>query len=375
MHLSFYQLNRYRHARIEPAELLSMDDHLVQCEFCRQQLLVHLHPQAALSSLRANLQAVAEEDHLSPAECGAFNNNALTAVERELVASHLDTCAICTAQLNTYRAAQAKPPQRHVLLALLDSWRERLTLVWPIPVVATMVIALLAFVDIFYFRPNPQPPAPESVQQVTVPKPNDPSVVPLRPENKTVESAKPHQAEPDQLAHLTFPPALAALRGEKATRSGNKAGTTFQLTHPIGTFVFSPRPTLRWQRLPGATNYTVKVFSTDYELIVESPALQATAWTLPTTLARGKTYLWQVTAQKNDQEIAGTSSAAEAKFAVLDQAQAKRIEQLRRRTKAPLALGIAYAQAGLLDDAEAIFRTRPRTAQQLLQQLRAARRQ
>ncbi|MBS1808158.1 MAG: hypothetical protein JST84_08205 [Acidobacteria bacterium] len=375
MHLSFYQLNRYRHARLEPAELLSLDDHLTECEFCRQQLRAQLNPQSAFFQLRANLQLMPEPEHLSSSQYPAFVNNTLSTVEQELVVSHLEYCDLCAGQMRVYRAAmlESRPTLGQSWLAIWETWRERLALVWPMPVAAAVVIALVALVDGYYFRAKPN-----SLVAENAPLPVTPTIAApiasasVRPESTRMPKVSP--TEPVQIAQLRFPAELAALRGGKITRGSSSTDETFQLTRPIATFVLSPRPTLRWQSFPSATIYRVKVFSTDYELIAESADLTATSWTLPVPLERGKTYLWQVVAKKGEEEFVGTSSVVEARFTVLDSARARQIEQVRQHTTSPLALGIAYAQAGLLDDAEAKLKAAlpSAAARKFLHQVQAA---
>ena len=172
MHLTVYQLNRYRQARLAPAELLSLDDHLSECEFCRQQLRAQLNLPAALLALQTNLGIVPEPAHLSPAQQTAFTNNTVNAVERELIVSHLESCASCAAHMQAYRAALLEPPASlgSALLAILDAWRERLALVWPMPVVAALVIAFVALADNVYVRTKAKPPA--NLQQIAVPRPS-----------------------------------------------------------------------------------------------------------------------------------------------------------------------------------------------------------
>ncbi len=186
MHLSSYQLNRYRHARLEPAELLSLDDHLAQCEICRRQLCGARNLPAALSSLHRHLQAVTPECHLSLTQCAAFINNDLNGVERELVVSHLDDCSACTAQLQAYRDSMSECSFTwgQVLLALMDSWRERLALVWPLPVVAALVLVFVALADSVFWRQPSQPRTPENHPVATTPSPI------LTPRTKTAETDK-----------------------------------------------------------------------------------------------------------------------------------------------------------------------------------------
>lgn len=174
MHLSSYQLNRYRHARLEPAELLSLDDHLEQCEICRRQLCGPRNLPAARSSLQLHLQAVTAENHLFLTQCRALINNELNGVERELIVGHLDDCSACTIQLQAYRHSLSEPTSTlgQMLLTLLDFWRERLALVWPMPVVAALVLVCVALVDSVYWRPQSPPQAPENRPSATEPSPS-----------------------------------------------------------------------------------------------------------------------------------------------------------------------------------------------------------
>lgn len=376
MHLTSYQLNRYRHARLVPAELLILDEHLEQCDICRRQLCSQNELSAALASLQMNLQTVAAESHLSLTQCAAFINNELQAVERELFVSHLDDCAACATQFQAYRKSISEPKYTlgQALLLLLDSWRERLALVWPMPVAAAVVLALVALMDNVYWRLKMPLPRHEQPQQAIIIRPSESPAIPP-PNSALAEKPKAEQPAPEQFADLTFPPGLAALRGESVRQAKPGTAASLQLTHPIATFVLSPRPTLRWQRLPNATSYSVKVFSTEADLVAESPLLHTTVWTVPRSLTRGKTYVWQVTARRPNAEIEVVASTAEAKFAVLNYARAQEIERAKRISTAPLALSIAYAQAGLLDDAEALLNAAPssQAAERLRQQVRQAR--
>lgn len=375
MHLSLYQLNRYRHARLAPTELLALDDHLMQCDFCRQQLRAQVNPQAAWFSLQANLHMVAEDDHLLPAQLAAFQHHHATAVERELIASHLECCAICSAQLQAHRTAET--PSAPSFSGWPDwrdgrdwwlAWRDWVAMLWPMPVAAVLALALVSVADRFYPRPTAQ------AEQASAPLPvASPAAANPVPE---ASAAPPRQAvAAEQLARLTFPPQLAALRGETTTRGNASDAVPFRLTHPIATFVLPTRPTLRWQALPGATHYRVNVFSAGYELIAESPALLTTNWTLPISLTRSQTYLWQVTATKNDEEIIGTAPFAEAKFAVLSEVQARQFAQAQRRATSRPARAALAAQVGLLDEAEALLQASPPTpaTRQLLQQIQQQR--
>jgi hypothetical protein len=103
---------------------------------------------------------------------------------------------------------------------------------------------------------------------------------------------------------------------------------------------------------------------------------------VPVALQPGATYIWQVTAVKDGEQILSSSAPPrEARFRVLSAAQAAELSRAaREHANSHLVLGTLYAQAGLLDDAErelrALLVTNPQSAvaRKLLLQVRALRR-
>src|SRR5207249_11386179 len=75
-------------------------------------------------------------------------------------------------------------------------------------------------------------------------------------------------------------------------------------------------------------------------------------WRASPQLERGRIYTWQVRATRKGEEVLmPPPAAAEAKFRILDAAKAEELAQIRRREpRSHLALGIAYANAGLFAD-------------------------
>jgi hypothetical protein len=154
------------------------------------------------------------------------------------------------------------------------------------------------------------------------------------------------------------------------------------LLRPVGTVVLSHRPLFRWRALKDADSYVVKIYDADFNEVAASPPLAATTWTVPRALVRGPTYSWQVTARVGDREILSpVKPAPEARFMVLEQAKANELAKAKNASPdSPLTLGILYAQAGLLDEAEYEFQTLLRAnpqstlVQKLLRSVRAKRR-
>lgn len=164
--------------------------------------------------------------------------------------------------------------------------------------------------------------------------------------------------------------------------SSDASGAGFSALDPAGSVLLTDRPTFRWSELKGATGYVVEVYDAGFNLVASSPRLDARAWSAPQTLARGKVYSWQVTAFKDGQEIKSPRPPApQARFRILDRAKADELARARRAyPSSHLTLGLLYARAGLLKEAEQELRLLQRAnpgseiARGLLRQVRALRR-
>ena len=134
-------------------------------------------------------------------------------------------------------------------------------------------------------------------------------------------------------------------------------GRSFAVIEPAGKVILTDRPSFKWTRLDGASGYVVEIYDAQFNLVSSSPALMDAAWTAP-QLERGRVYSWQVKASSGGQEfIAPGPTASQAKFRILDQAAANEIVRVRRDyASSHLLLGLLYARAGLLAEAEQEFR-------------------
>jgi hypothetical protein len=179
-------------------------------------------------------------------------------------------------------------------------------------------------------------------------------------------------------------PLLAGLNrpGSSLMGGGDRQENQFAVIEPAGIVTLADRPTFRWARLEGASSYVVEVYDGNFNLVMASPSISAASWTALQPLKRGGSYSWQVKAVKDGQEfISPRPPAPQAKFRVLDQAMANELAQARRDyASSRLALGLLYARAGLLEDAErelrALQKDNPNSTQvrQLLLSLQAMRR-
>jgi hypothetical protein len=152
---------------------------------------------------------------------------------------------------------------------------------------------------------------------------------------------------------------LAALRDAPAPLMGDST-PGFDVIAPVATMVVSDRPTFEWRPLPAARGYQVTVsdFADDYRVVATSAEQQTTAWVTPRPLARGRIYAWQVVARTSRGETkAPRPEGGEARFRVLTQSEAdavRRAEQMYAGSH--LLLALVYAEAGVLDRADAELR-------------------
>jgi hypothetical protein len=178
------------------------------------------------------------------------------------------------------------------------------------------------------------------------------------------------------------PPTIAELIGKTEILMGSAdEHNPFRLLTPVGTFIQTNHPTFRWSSLSGATSYVVTVFDSHLKQVATSQQLPGTEWTMPDSLEGGGLYSWEVTAIKEGKEITSPRPPApQVRFKVLEQAKLDELDRAKHTyTNSHLVLGVLYAQAGLLDDAErelkALASANPHShvAQKLLRSAKALR--
>jgi hypothetical protein len=158
---------------------------------------------------------------------------------------------------------------------------------------------------------------------------------------------------------LEASPVMTRLRSEGGSlRGGNGEGRPFMLNSPVGKVIETTSPTFSWSPLAGAGSYVVTVVDDQLNEVAKSGPLTKTEWRLRTPLARGGAYSWQVTALRDGQAITSpVMPAPQAKFVILDRARSEELKRVREAApRYHLGLGVLYARAGLLDEAEREFR-------------------
>ena len=151
------------------------------------------------------------------------------------------------------------------------------------------------------------------------------------------------------------PAILEGLSRETETLLGDSAKAVgANIIGPLGVVVESDRPLFRWRAAGVEARYIVSVFDSRFKRVAQSNPLSATEWTPPQPLQRGNTYVWKITTLRGGEEIVSPAPPApEARFRVLDQTAANELERARRlHPNSHLLLGVLYARAGLMDEAE-----------------------
>lgn len=408
-HLTQKQVEAYSQHQLSAAELLSVTDHLGECEACQRRIDA---ADDVFLALHAGTLGEDSSAHLTPALTADYVDRNLSGESLQVATDHLrscEHCALAVEDLRAFRNEIAPSLDREYRPATVpgagaSSWRERLAAFFrtsPVPAFgsAALAVLLLAVMGWLVWRTRPEP----EPQVAVAPAPSlQPSPVPTASlQLEPAASPVPVVAQLNDGA-VDLPPAYQnlvkrALTTQKIERSSQLQGLSrpsgtlmssdnqkqeFSLIEPAGSVLMTSQPAFRWSRLEGATGYVVEVYDDQFKLVASSPQLTAPSWTTSQGFARGKVYSWQVKAIKDGQEITSPRPPApQAKFRILDQAKANELARAKRAYgSSHLTLGLLYAEAGLLKEAEQELRllrkANPNSdlARTLLRQVQALRR-
>ncbi|MGB7926440.1 MAG: zf-HC2 domain-containing protein [Pyrinomonadaceae bacterium] len=441
-HLTQKQVEDFCRQQLRVAELLPVSDHLGECEACRQRLECAMNGDATFFALRSELFSRATEissprmarAHLSAEQMAGYVDRNLSGEEIQIVADHLTGCEQCALAVDDLRAfsneiaptlereyhpAAVSPPTEgwwHLTVASLQTLFRKS----PTPAFgAALAILLLAVTGWLIWRTlrEREPRQEIAVAPAPTSQPDQPSqpVPPPQPEPSSQPAPMPVVAQlNDGEGQLTLdhggklsgadglPPAYRSMlkealmtrRIERSSQlnglarpssplmSTDKERSAFSVTGPVGEVLLTPRPTFSWSPMEGATAYVVEVYDSRFNPVAASPQLTKNSWTPPQSLARGGVYSWQVKAIKDGQEFESPRPPApQARFRILDQAKANELQRARRAyPSSHLTLGLLYAEAGLLKEAEQELRLLRKAnpgseiARHLLNQIQALRR-
>jgi anti-sigma factor RsiW len=409
-HLTQNQIEGYGRRPLPAAEWLFVSDHLSVCEACRRRVEESVDGEATYLALKSGVfdetgprLSSAERAHLSFDQMSGFADDAIAGEELQAVKDHLAWCEECETavdDLRSFKDRVAPELERENRMsprtAATEGRQPRLTVSKPFlrrkspasVVVSALVILLLAAVGWSAWQATQKRKDMPQVA-VTTPAPDvSPTVIPAPPpKGEAAVIARLNdgasQVTLDQEGRLSgvdhLPPAYQqminrALTEQRIERSpllaeltprgitprgdGGDRRNAFSVIEPVGAVTLSDHPTFRWSPLDGATGYVVEVYDEQFDLVATGPQVNDRSWTASQSLKRGGIYSWQVRAVRDRLEFKSPSRGApQAKFRILDEARADEISKARRAyASSHLTLGLLYAQAGLLDEADMEFR-------------------
>jgi hypothetical protein len=405
-HLSQKQVEDYSLHQLSAAELLAISDHLGACEVCRVRVEGALSGDVAFFALHDESfsENGLDSAHLTAGQTADYVDQNLAGEALQMVDDHLSSCeqcAVAVADLRAFRDEIAPSLDRRYGPVSEGGWRQRfasLFKVGPVPAFGAAALAVLVVATIAWLAWRTQ--EEKAPEVVAVSSPTPPVSHPTPSQEPSLQPA-PAQEVVAQLNDGEVPPAyqnrvkevltsqrigrssqLQGLTRPSSTLMGSNNQSEFSVLEPTGSVSLTDRPAFRWSEMEGATGYVVEVYDDQFKLAASSPQLTNRSWTIPQPLPRGKVYSWQVKAIKDGQEITSPRPPApQAKFRVLNAAKANEIARAKRAySSSHLTLGLLYADAGLLKEAEHEFRLLLRAnpnsslARTLLRQVQSLRR-
>jgi hypothetical protein len=396
-HLSQKQVEDYSQHQLGAAELLSVGDHLGECEACRVRVEGAMNGEAAFVALHMEAFSPNGEPgaHLTPDQVAEYVDKNLSGEMLQMVTDHLvscNECAVAVGDLRAFRNEIAPSLEREygpvtVPSKSESSWQQRFVSMFrisPVPAFggAALAVLLLAVTGWLIWR-TPRTTEPEVVAvpaPSAQPSPSSEPPSPALPPEPASVVAQLNDGQRvlvlDQEGKLSgaddLPPAYQnllkkTLSTERIDRSSQLQGLTrppsslmssdnqkgeFSVLEPVGSVLKTNQPAFRWSTMEGATGYVVEVYDEQFKLVASSPQLTSPSWA--TTLSYGNVYSWQVKATKDGQELTSPRPPApQAKFRVLDQGKLNELTRAKRAYgSSPLTLALLYADAGLLKEAE-----------------------
>ncbi len=418
-HATTEELVNYKERRLTLADRLAVSRHLDECDLCYERFCELAGSyREELAAIAAAAEADDDDFHLSYDDyLEPYVDNTLNVAGRDSVESHIENCKVCDAELQALLYLKEPPKQSSPALASAsvvlagDRFAGKQPgkkpeppaaiapprfFVWRRLAIAAAILLALAVGLLLYLRayqktgemtkqpqveqPDEPPPPNNATQQpdrqppnAAVPapdisKPPD-EKAPLSPVVATLtDNGRTTAVDPALIYRdLQLPPELAAVRSTERTvrgptRDGEKPPPEplpSPLLSPVGIFVRQRDVTFRWQPVTGATGYKVIILDTEkkYREVARSPLQQATQWKHDGKLQRGVVYLWELQVYRNDAtEKFPTTEQPKPLFKLIDEKALEAVQRVERTAPTShLRRGLAYAKAGLLDDAEREF--------------------
>jgi len=358
-HLSEEQVVLYRGRALAAAELLRASEHIAECEICRKRITSPGEVDAGVAAMHAVLGAeAAESGHLEYHEIAAYVDRQLPDDEAVQVEMHARECTSCAATLDEIEALRREIEVGETspgwFQHILRFWREALGWKGSFLLAGAAACAVLVLLVVRHPAARTQPPSQTAEIK------DGKRVIAIRAGGAVTGLDDFPPADRAVLARaittqqIELPAALADLAGKRGVLLGaSTPASGVGLLGPLGVVVETERPVFTWKPLAGV-EYRVSIYGENYQQAAASGWIRAAEWQVLRPLQRGARYSWQLNVRGQGAEFTVPSPPApEARFRVLSGPEEAGIAQLKASGRdSHLLLGIRYAQAGVLDDAE-----------------------
>jgi hypothetical protein len=401
--VDFFMLDHISTKRMEEfcARVMSREDfittarHMGRCQTClqtfRETSRRRRDNEPAVIDL--SLENWFKDEHLEYGRLVSYADDQLDEIEREITEAHLRACPGCREDVIGFlqykkriepwmREPDAPEPRR-------DSWKTWdwfSTLPKPAFAATVAVAAVITLLALLFFRragieersddraATESPTPAQSIAPSTSPSPPDDLIASLNDNGRRIlfdNSGKitglagysPNLQQSIEKAlreeAIRRPSVLSDLNGVSDQLRGTDDKARFKLLSPARTVLTEDRPVFRWEPLKDATDYQVFIGDLKQQdaMISEKLPANVTQWVPATRLKRGRVYFWAVTATVNGESVTSPRpTEPEIKFKVLEEAKMRELNALSKTPRSNLALGVFYANAGMVAEAEREFR-------------------
>jgi hypothetical protein len=379
--------------------------HMARCETCQRTFreTSRRRRDNKPAAIDLSLENWFKDEHLESERLIFYAGGQLDGIEREITEAHLRICRGCREDVCGFLEYKRRiepwirenddPEPRRNSWKIWEWFSQLPKPAFAAPLAVAAAITIIAFLlyrsdgierrpDDRLARTSPSPsmatglsasPSPEASVAATTPEPANDLLASLNDNGRRIlldnsgritgiDGLPPDLQESIENAlreeAIRRPSALSALNGvsDKLRGTGDKA--RFKLLSPAGIVLAEDRPVFRWEPLNGATEYQVFIGDLKQQDAIASEKLPAntTEWVPETRLKRGRIYFWAVTATVNGGSITSPRpTEPEVKFKVLEEAKMRELKELNKTPRSNLALGVFYANAGMVAEAEREF--------------------
>jgi hypothetical protein len=349
-HLTSEQIHKYHRSELSSNEIVSVTNHLRECEVCREQTMKTDQFQKSISSLQVQL---ADEGHSAYEELSDYVDSKLDPERKSFIEQHSSECEICRLQLEDMRKLQSELKVVHFQPAKSEKRLNKYLLAAILALVALMAVWLIR--DLFektephiVKKPDDSIQLVDGTRRIEISKEGNILNAPGIPEQQVAQMEAIVKSR-----KLVVSEDLQTLNPKPGTLLGEDPAKNFKLKSPVGIVVLEDRPLFQWNPLSGASAYQVAVLDQDLQPVATSDRIKDQQWQPDQMLERGKVYLWQVTAFTDEGEITSPAPPApEAMFKIVDEQKFQQIQQAKEANSPSIVLASLYAKSGLVHEAK-----------------------